>query len=172
VLGPLPWSKQREVGGWFKPPAWQCPRCRGLYCERCPKRAVGSWFKKPGCPECRIELAEVSHARSVHGTNESAPAFKEPADEPRRPTLSVNYPCRRSAAWHPSGPEEVFLPPTRGGASDTGRRGGSWHSPCSAAERDTRLHESTALEVVYSATAREQSKRDGDSIAIPRRAGF
>src|SRR5947208_3805887 len=51
----------REVGGWFKSPAWQCPRCKGLYCERCPKRTVGRWFKKQVCPECRIELAEVSN---------------------------------------------------------------------------------------------------------------
>src|SRR3989442_13443327 len=59
----------REVGGWFKAPAWQCPRCRGLYCERCPKRTVGRWFKKPVCPECRIELAEVSHVPRIEYQN-------------------------------------------------------------------------------------------------------
>jgi len=45
----------KQVGGFLKPPAWQCPRCGKLFCfDCCPK--VGLIFKKPACPECGIEL--------------------------------------------------------------------------------------------------------------------
>jgi hypothetical protein len=45
----------KEVGGFLKPPAWQCPRCKKIFCaDCCPK--VGLVFKKPACPECGIEL--------------------------------------------------------------------------------------------------------------------
>lgn len=48
----------KELGGLFKPSPWQCPKCKSLYCERCPKKKVGWPFKKPICPECSIELKE------------------------------------------------------------------------------------------------------------------
>lgn len=45
----------KQVGGFLKPKAWQCPRCKKLFCnDCCPK--VGLIFKKPACPECGIEL--------------------------------------------------------------------------------------------------------------------
>jgi hypothetical protein len=46
------------VGGFRRPVAWQCHKCRSLYCERCCKKKVGWIIKKPVCPECGIELAE------------------------------------------------------------------------------------------------------------------
>ena len=48
----------RQVGGLFKAVPWQCPKCRSLFCEACPKKKVGRWFKKPFCPNCDIELTE------------------------------------------------------------------------------------------------------------------
>lgn len=45
----------KQVGGFLKPTAWQCPRCKKVFCQDCcPK--VGLVFKKPACPECGIEL--------------------------------------------------------------------------------------------------------------------
>lgn len=45
----------KQVGGFLKPTAWQCPRCKKVFCEDCcPK--VGLVFKKPACPDCGIEL--------------------------------------------------------------------------------------------------------------------
>lgn len=51
----------KEIGGYWRPPAWQCVRCRRLYCDRCPRKTVGRWFRKPACPECTIEMRNVSH---------------------------------------------------------------------------------------------------------------
>ncbi|MGA2665892.1 MAG: hypothetical protein ABSF83_13210 [Nitrososphaerales archaeon] len=48
----------RQVGGFRGRIAWQCPSCRKLYCESCPKKKVGRFFKKLVCPECRIEMHE------------------------------------------------------------------------------------------------------------------
>jgi hypothetical protein len=48
----------RQVGGFRGRIAWQCPGCRKLYCDTCPKRKVGRFFKKLVCPECRIEMHE------------------------------------------------------------------------------------------------------------------
>jgi hypothetical protein len=48
----------RQVGGFRGRIVWQCPGCRKLYCETCPKRKVGRFFKKLVCPECRIEMHE------------------------------------------------------------------------------------------------------------------
>lgn len=42
----------------MKPIAWQCPKCRFLYCPTCPKKTVGRFFKKLVCPECLIEMQE------------------------------------------------------------------------------------------------------------------
>jgi len=55
----------KEVGGFFKPPAWQCPGCRKLYCEKCPKKKVGRYFKKLVCPECHIEMMEGGLVQSA-----------------------------------------------------------------------------------------------------------
>jgi len=47
----------RTIGGFLKPTAWQCPRCKKIFCaDCCPK--VGLVFKKPACPECGIELVK------------------------------------------------------------------------------------------------------------------
>ncbi|MDV3244195.1 MAG: hypothetical protein LYZ66_03320 [Nitrososphaerales archaeon] len=46
------------VGGFGRPPAWQCPTCWKLFCLDCCPGRVGRWFKKPVCPECKIELVE------------------------------------------------------------------------------------------------------------------
>ncbi|MGA2309383.1 MAG: hypothetical protein ABSG57_07535 [Candidatus Bathyarchaeia archaeon] len=44
----------KEIGGFMKPAAWQCPSCKKVYCEACcPK--VGLVFKKPACPNCGVE---------------------------------------------------------------------------------------------------------------------
>jgi len=44
---------------------FQAPFAR-LYCENCPKKTVGRFFKKSICPECRIEMVEVStHAPPI-----------------------------------------------------------------------------------------------------------
>ena len=45
----------KEVGGIFKPTAWQCDRCRKVFCQNCGPK-VGLLFKKPACPDCGIEL--------------------------------------------------------------------------------------------------------------------
>jgi len=47
-----------EIGGFLRPPIWQCPTCRKIWCEKCPKERVGRMFKKLACPECRIEMKE------------------------------------------------------------------------------------------------------------------
>ncbi len=48
---------KKEIGGFFKPKPWKCPRCRHIFCEDCcPK--VGLIFKKPACPKCGLELRE------------------------------------------------------------------------------------------------------------------
>lgn len=48
----------KEVGSFFRP-LWQCPECRKIFCEECPKKRVGWWgFKKPACPDCMIEMKE------------------------------------------------------------------------------------------------------------------
>jgi len=44
--------------GLFKPVLWQCPTCRKIWCEKCPKQKVGRLFKKLVCPECHIEMQE------------------------------------------------------------------------------------------------------------------
>jgi len=47
----------KAIGGLLKPTAWQCPRCKKIFCaDCCPK--VGLVFKKPACPECGIELVK------------------------------------------------------------------------------------------------------------------
>jgi hypothetical protein len=48
----------REIGGLFKPVLWQCPTCRKIWCEKCPKQKIGRLFKKLVCPECHIEMQE------------------------------------------------------------------------------------------------------------------
>jgi hypothetical protein len=48
----------RQIGGFFRPPLWQCPTCRKIWCESCPKRKIGRVFKKFVCPECNIEMQE------------------------------------------------------------------------------------------------------------------
>ncbi|MDA4121827.1 MAG: hypothetical protein OK456_01450 [Thaumarchaeota archaeon] len=53
----------REVGGFLRPTAWQCPSCKRLYCENCPKRKVGRYFKKLACPECHVEMSEGGLSR-------------------------------------------------------------------------------------------------------------
>ncbi|HVP22579.1 MAG TPA: hypothetical protein VMS77_01550 [Conexivisphaerales archaeon] len=45
----------RQVGGFGKPAAWQCPRCEKLFCADCGPK-VGLVFKKPACPDCGIEM--------------------------------------------------------------------------------------------------------------------
>jgi hypothetical protein len=37
---------------------WQCPTCRKIWCETCPKQKIGRLFKKLVCPECHIEMQE------------------------------------------------------------------------------------------------------------------
>jgi hypothetical protein len=49
---------KKEIGGFFRPPLWQCPTCWKIWCEDCPKDKVGRFFKKLVCPECRIEMRE------------------------------------------------------------------------------------------------------------------
>jgi len=48
----------KEIGGIFKPLLWQCPTCRKIWCEKCPKQKIGRLFKKLVCPECHIEMQE------------------------------------------------------------------------------------------------------------------
>ena len=48
----------KEVGGFRGRIAWQCPSCRKLYCDGCPKRRVGRFFRKLVCPECKVEMHE------------------------------------------------------------------------------------------------------------------
>ena len=45
----------KQIGGFMKPPSWQCQRCQKVYCSPCSPK-VGLVFKKPACPECGIEL--------------------------------------------------------------------------------------------------------------------
>src|SRR5438445_2480917 len=172
VLGPRLLCQMRKVGRRLVQAArLACPRCRGL-CERCPKRTVARWFKKPVRPECRIELGEVSHLRSVHGTKGKCSQVRaEPLTNPSTDVvgqLSLPLISHVASEW----PRRSLPSSDSGGASGHGSQDGSRPSPCSAAEPGRRLHKSTALEVVCSAAVREQSKRDGDSIAIPPRAGF
>ena len=47
-----------QIGGFLRPPLWQCPTCRKIWCEKCPKQRVGRVFKKPVCPHCQIEMHE------------------------------------------------------------------------------------------------------------------
>jgi len=47
-----------EIGGFMRPPLWQCPTCRKIWCEKCPKYRIGRVFKKLVCPECMIEMQE------------------------------------------------------------------------------------------------------------------
>ncbi len=47
-----------EIGGFLRPPLWQCPTCRRIWCERCPKDRIGIMFRKYVCPECHIEMQE------------------------------------------------------------------------------------------------------------------
>ena len=42
----------------MRPPLWQCPTCRKIWCEKCPKYRIGRVFKKLVCPECMIEMQE------------------------------------------------------------------------------------------------------------------
>jgi hypothetical protein len=49
---------RREIGGFLKPPLWQCPLCRKIWCDTCPKRKIGRIWKKFLCPECFIEMRE------------------------------------------------------------------------------------------------------------------
>jgi hypothetical protein len=49
---------KKEIGGFLKPPLWQCPTCRKIWCEKCPKQRVGMVFKKLAYPECHIEMQE------------------------------------------------------------------------------------------------------------------
>jgi hypothetical protein len=65
VIGGYQWLRRglcfrcgREIGGFFRPPAWRCAVCQHLYCEGCAKKKVGLIFKKPTCPECKIELRD------------------------------------------------------------------------------------------------------------------
>jgi len=47
----------KPIGGFLRDSAWQCPRCKKIFCTACcPK--VGFVFKKPACPECGIELVK------------------------------------------------------------------------------------------------------------------
>ena len=49
---------KKEIGGFLRPPLWQCPTCRKIWCDNCPKNKVGRWFKKLVCPDCRIQMQE------------------------------------------------------------------------------------------------------------------
>jgi hypothetical protein len=49
---------RKEIGGFLRPPLWQCPTCRKIWCENCPKKKVGRLFKKLVCPDCRIQMQE------------------------------------------------------------------------------------------------------------------
>ena len=49
---------KEEIGGFLRPPLWQCPTCRKIWCESCPKQKVGRLFKKLVCPDCRIQMQE------------------------------------------------------------------------------------------------------------------
>ncbi len=49
---------RKEIGGFLRPPLWQCPTCRKIWCEKCPKERVGRVWKKLVCPECGIEMQE------------------------------------------------------------------------------------------------------------------
>ncbi|MGA2664764.1 MAG: hypothetical protein ABSF83_07455 [Nitrososphaerales archaeon] len=52
-------QRNRDVGGFRGRVRWQCPSCRKLYCERCPKKKAGQrFFRKLVCPECRLEMHE------------------------------------------------------------------------------------------------------------------
>jgi len=45
----------KEVGGFLKPPGYQCPSCKKIFCKDCcPTRGLIS--KKPYCPDCGVEL--------------------------------------------------------------------------------------------------------------------
>ena len=48
----------KQVGGPFKPKAWQCAKCRAVFCDDCPNEKIGWLSKKPVCPVCRIEMVE------------------------------------------------------------------------------------------------------------------
>lgn len=48
----------KQIGGFLRPPLWQCPTCWKIWCERCPKKRVGRLSKKLVCPECGIEMRE------------------------------------------------------------------------------------------------------------------
>jgi hypothetical protein len=63
------------VGGFRRPIAWQCHRCRNLYCEKCCRRKVGLIFKKPVCPECGIELAEGGSRFGGYAPSGEPPAW-------------------------------------------------------------------------------------------------
>jgi hypothetical protein len=61
----------REIGGFLRPSLWQCPVCKKIWCETCPKRRVGRMFKKLLCPDCRIEMREGGLAtvnQAIRGT--------------------------------------------------------------------------------------------------------
>jgi hypothetical protein len=49
---------RKEIGGFLRPPLWQCPTCRKIWCEKCPKQQIGRVFKKLVCPECGIQMQE------------------------------------------------------------------------------------------------------------------
>ncbi|MEO0242712.1 MAG: hypothetical protein ABIM42_06740 [candidate division WOR-3 bacterium] len=45
----------KQIGEFLRPTAWQCPRCKRIFCgDCCPE--IGLIFKKPICPECKVEL--------------------------------------------------------------------------------------------------------------------
>ena len=49
---------KKEIGGIFKPSAYQCPGCKKLFCKDCAPRS-GMIIKKPCCPECGVQLKRI-----------------------------------------------------------------------------------------------------------------
>jgi hypothetical protein len=58
----------KKIGGPFQSVAWQCVKCMGVWCEKCPTKKVGWFSKKLLCPDCGIEMYEGGvpiHHRSL-----------------------------------------------------------------------------------------------------------